>query len=271
MLLKLDVCVASHKGDRQYQQDRCAVLNHPMYPSIYMAVVADGMGGSTGGAEAASQVLFSAKDYFERYRPKSDSSIELLNAIMDSGHRLIRAGRFIQDTEPHSTAAILLLQDDEAMWAHAGDSRIFYFTQNHLESFTEDHSVVAELLRQEKITEEQSLVHPHRSMLLSCLGAQKEPIITITEPIKIKPNDKFMMCSDGIWGYFLQSEIEQAMVNNEPKAAAQFLFKKARERAGGYGDNLSIISIKIAEVEEDESQQMKDFNEFFKDPAANLS
>lgn len=265
MLLKLDVCVATHKGDRQYQQDRCAMLTHPLYPSIYLAVVADGMGGSTGGAEAASQVLFSAKDYFERYRPKSDSPAELLNSIMDSGHRLIRAGRFIQDTEPHSTAVLLLLQDDEAIWAHAGDSRMFYFTDNRLSTVTEDHSVVAELLRQNKITEAQSLVHPHRSMLLSCLGAQKEPQLTIGEKIKIKTNDKFVLCSDGIWGYFLKSEIEQAVVNNEPKPASQFLFNKARDRAGGYGDNISIITIKVKDLGVDENEQMNDFNEFFND------
>lgn len=263
MLLKLDTCIATHKGDRQYQQDRCALLTHPSVPSLYMAVVADGMGGSTGGAEAAAQVVFTAKDLFERFRPKSDSTKDLLENILMVSHKMIRAGRFISDTEPHSTAVILLLHGGEAQWAHAGDSRCFYINGGKLKEMTEDHSVVGELLRQKKITEAQALVHPHRSLLLSCLGSSKEPVFTFSQPIKIQPHDKFMLCSDGIWGYFLVSEIEQTLTLNEPKPAAQSLFKKARERADGHGDNLSIISIKVTDLILDEEESMKGFSEFF--------
>lgn len=263
MLMKLDTCIATHKGDRQYQQDRCGFFTHPMAPSLYMAVVADGMGGSTGGAEAAAQVVFTAKDLFDRYRPKSDTPSDLLSNILTVSHKMIRAGRFISDTEPHSTAVILLLQDGQAYWAHAGDSRVFYMSNHQFVAMTDDHSVVGELLRHQKITEAQALVHPHRSMLLSCLGSSKEPMYSFSPPTKIAANDKFMLCSDGVWGYFLVNEIEQTIANNDPKPAAQILFRKARERAGGHGDNLSIITIKVSDLVMDDEEQMKDFKAFF--------
>ena len=122
-----EACVAKHTGDRTEQQDRAAVFAHPTRKGTLMAVLADGMGGHSGGAMAAEQVILKAKQNFEAFAPASESPEELLRSIIDEAHIVIKLTRFTSEQDPHSTAVVFMMQQGKAYWAHCGDSRMYHF------------------------------------------------------------------------------------------------------------------------------------------------
>ncbi|MDX9944368.1 MAG: protein phosphatase 2C domain-containing protein, partial [Azonexus sp.] len=112
MPLTVDACAATHQGDRKEQQDRVAILAHPRFKGMAIAVVADGMGGHTGGALAAEQVLHTARTNLDAFFPAEESPQGMLKNSMLEAHTLIKASRFMNEKEPHSTAVMLLMQPD---------------------------------------------------------------------------------------------------------------------------------------------------------------
>jgi len=137
-----EACVAKHTGDRTEQQDRAAVFAHPTRKGTLMAVLADGMGGHSGGAMAAEQVILKAKQNFEAFAPASESAPDLLRSIVDEAHIVIKLTRFTSEQDPHSTAVVFMMQPDRADWAHCGDSRFYHFRNGVLVTRSVDHSLV---------------------------------------------------------------------------------------------------------------------------------
>ena len=244
-----------HKGDREYQQDQVALLSHPRVNGCVLAVVADGMGGRSGGRKASDQVMLTARQLFERYSPDTDDAAALLQHIVQDAHIVIRLTALAAEQEPHSTiAAFVINPRGDCHWVHSGDSRIHHFRHGRQVARTSDHSYVQALIDRGEITEEQARTHPHANMLVGCLGAENDPPATPHLIAQLQPGDTVMACSDGVWHHFVQEEL--AMVLNElsPREATEFLIGKARTRAGGLGDNLSLVIVKI-EAPADEKQE----------------
>lgn len=254
MPLTIDACVAQHIGDRKEQQDRAGLYQHPRQPKIVLAVVADGMGGHTGGSLAAEQVTHTAKTNLEQFSPSAESGEALLEAALREAHLLIRGGRFVNEQEPHSTGVMLLLQPRgdglEAHWAHCGDSRLYYFRGSQRVARTTDHSYVEELLRAGTITTEQAAVHPQRNMLVTSLGGSERPRIDRGCAERLLAGDSFILCSDGLWAYFRDAEMGVILASFSAREAAETLLKRARERSAGKGDNCTLVILKLVEVAE---------------------
>ena len=116
MPITIDACVAQHQGDRKEQQDRVALVPHPKGGGVALAVVADGMGGHTGGVLAAQQVIHTARNNLEQYSAREESAQSMLESILSESHMLIKASRFMNEKDPHSTAVMLLLQPGKVSW-----------------------------------------------------------------------------------------------------------------------------------------------------------
>ena len=115
-----------HRGDRAYQQDQVDVLKHERVTGCVLAIVADGMGGKSGGRKAADQVLLTAKQIFDRFVPSEDDASEMLKQLIKESHLMIKLTAITAEEEPHSTvAAYLLTPDLQCAVAHAGDSRVY--------------------------------------------------------------------------------------------------------------------------------------------------
>lgn len=248
MPLIIETCVARHVGDRIEQQDRAAVFEHPALRGTMMAVLADGMGGHTGGSLAAEQVLARARENFEGFRPASETPEQLLEGIINEAHLLIRLARFTTEKEPHSTAVALLLRPDRIHWAHCGDSRLYHFRDRQKISRSRDHSLVAELERRGRIAEGAAERHPRRNVLLSCLGSDRDPLVELGQPVAPVAGDSFLLCSDGLWAHFRDFELADAIASRSARGAAESLVDTARKRAGGSGDNISLVIVKLAEA-----------------------
>lgn len=245
MAISIDSCAAMHIGDRSEQQDRLAIFPHPSRAGCMLAVLADGMGGHSGGAMAAEQVVLKARQNFSGYAPSSESPSEFLRGVIEDAHVIIKLTRFTSEQDPHSTAVVFMLRPGHADWAHCGDSRLYHFRHGGLVARTPDHSLVEELIRSGRLTPEQAETHPQRNLLLSCLGAERDPRIEIGGTPALQAGDAFLLCSDGLWAYFDDEELGRTLLEQDARGAARTLIDAARARAQGMGDNISLAVIKV--------------------------
>ncbi|HEU4620977.1 MAG TPA: protein phosphatase 2C domain-containing protein, partial [Burkholderiaceae bacterium] len=212
-----------------------------------LAIVADGMGGRTGGALAAEQVISTARNLFEDFNPEHQSVNQLLGDIVREAHTIIQLTAVTAEKEPHSTIVAMVLQPNQVNWAHVGDSRLYYFKHNQLEFRTTDHSYVEHLVRNGKITREAAATHRMGHVLTSALGTDKPPIIDFGEARELECGDSFLLCSDGLWHYFTEEELAQTIVSQSPRGASEALIENARYRARGKGDNCTFAIVKLVD------------------------
>lgn len=235
-----------HKGDRDYQQDQVALLSHPRIAECMLGIVADGMGGRSGGRKASDQVMMTAKQLFERYAPDTDDAVAMLKQLLEEAHTVIKLTAISAEQEPHSTlAAFLINPGGDCHWVHVGDSRIYHFRGAKLITRTIDHSYVQTLVDKGELTEEEANVHPQSNILMGCLGTEEAPPMSQHYIPHLGPGDSLIACSDGVWHYFSPSEMGSALSMLSPREATEFLIQKARSRAHGSGDNLSLVIVKL--------------------------
>ncbi|MDR3323115.1 MAG: protein phosphatase 2C domain-containing protein [Zoogloeaceae bacterium] len=251
MALKLDACIAQHQGDRKEQQDRVALVAHGRTPGACLAIVADGMGGHTGGAQAAEQVVHSISSAFQEWGIKNDAR-QLIEGCLHEAHAMIKTSRYLNEKDPHSTAVILItLPDGRCLWSHCGDSRLYCFRGAELLTRTVDHSYVEHLVRLGKITPEMAETHPNRNILLTSLGGKDLPKVDFcdlaTLHTQLRDGDSFLLCSDGLWAYFSEQELGEIISTSPAKVAAAKLVELARKRGDGKGDNVSVALLKFGQ------------------------
>ena len=166
-----------------------------MYVRAPVFVVADGMGGAQAG-EVASRLAVEA---FEQGLPDSGSPEErLADRVREANRRIHELSH--ADHERHgmgTTLTAAYLDDSHLAIAHVGDSRAYLFRDGELQRLTQDHSLVGELVRKGKLTEEQAEEHPQRSIITRALGPEASvEVDTWTYPVK--DGDILLLCSDGL-------------------------------------------------------------------------
>lgn len=246
--LRLQAATGIHRGDRQYQQDQVAVFAHPHHNRCLLAVVADGMGGKSGGRKAADQVLLTTQQLFERFAPDSEDPAELLRQVCSEAHLMIKLTAISAEEEPHSTLAMFLVMPDlQCYWLHTGDSRIYWVREGQFLQRSFDQSYVQRLVDEGQLTEADAQSHPQSNLLTACLGTQQDPTPVETQIGVLRPGDTLMVCSDGLWHYFNNRELATVLSGLAPREAAELLVNKARLRAQGGGDNLSLAIVRLVE------------------------
>ena len=251
MPIRIEAGTGQHIGDRTEQQDRLLIIPSKKEPGVVLAVVADGMGGHTGGAMAAQQVVSTAQQIFENYSTKDETPQKLLTSLVHESHLIITLSSYTSEQEPHSTVVAMLLQKDRADWAYVGDSRLYHFHGQPLVQRTIDHSYVEQLYKEGKITAAEKETHPNKNILVHCLGGQNPPLIDFGSTDKLEPNDCFILCSDGLWAYFTEIELGAILSSCAPRVASEQLIALARERGAGHGDNVSLAIIKLTYFEDE--------------------
>jgi PPM family protein phosphatase len=243
---RIAAITALHKGDRAYQQDQVEILVHDRVEGCMLAVVADGMGGKSGGRKAADQVLLTSHQIFERFVPSKDDAAELLRQLVTESHLMIKLTAMSAEEEPHSTVAAFAITPGLVCdVVHAGDSRVYHFRGTELLKRTTDHSFVQRLIEEGKLTEEAANTHPQSNLLTGCLGTQQEPPVALWKLGTLEVGDTLLACSDGLWHYFSPKELGAIVSGLPPREASEMLMNKARQRARGSGDNLSLALVRV--------------------------
>ena len=207
-------------------------------------VVADGMGGAQAG-EVASRLAIEA---FQHELPESGTPEERLAACVRAANRTI----YEMSRSEHERAGMgttltaAYLDDDDLAIAHVGDSRAYLFRDQTLRRLTEDHSLVEELVRRGKLTEEQAAEHPQRSIITRALGPEPDvEVDTWTYPVQ--SGDVLLLCSDGLTSMISEEQIAQILSSTPSlEGAAQRLIAAANE-AGGR-DNITVVLFSLEEV-----------------------
>ena len=247
---RLTATTGIHRGDRAYQQDQVEIIAHHRIPGCLLGVLADGMGGKSGGRKAADQVLLTAQQLFERYAPSRDDAAETLKQLVLEAHLMIKLTAITSEEEPHSTVAAFLLSPSlDCHVVHAGDSRLYHFRGADMLSRTVDHSYVQRLIDEGQINEEEANVHPQSNLLTGCLGTHQDPPLSHQHLGQLEIGDTLLACSDGLWHYFTPRELGAIVHALPPREASEMLVSKARQRARGGGDNLSLALLRVDAID----------------------
>ena len=214
------------------------------YASAPVFVVADGMGGAQAG-EVASQMVV---EEFSAGLPQAGSPEERLSVVIQKANQEIHA-RSRNDAASAgmgTTVTAAYLDEDAVVLAHVGDSRGYLLRDGELSRLTEDHSLVEELLRGGKLTEEEALEHPQRSVITRALGI--EPIVEIdTWTYPLQAGDVVLLCSDGLTSMLSEPHVRQVLVESRTLDEAADRLIAAANEAGGR-DNITVVLFRVAFV-----------------------
>ncbi|MDR1922457.1 MAG: serine/threonine-protein phosphatase [Candidatus Adiutrix sp.] len=230
---------ASRKGRRAEQQDRFLVL----YASgALFLLVADGLGGHSGGARAAEIVKKTARKMFLK-EPLAPAE-SLFPAFMRQAWEHLRAEEARRTgLELRSTAVLIRLRGrGQAEWAHVGDSRLYLFNpEGELRQRTRDHSLATLAVFNGDMTEEEARRHPDRSILYQCLGGEKppKPLLGRAEP-PLEDGSLVLVCTDGFWEHVEPGRewFGQGRLADRVKAT----LAEAEKRAGQEADNATLLA-----------------------------
>jgi PPM family protein phosphatase len=208
--------------------------------------VADGMGGAQAG-EVASRI---AAESFEPAIRGDESGEAYLRSIAETANRRIHsiAQRDSTRSGMGTTLTAALVEDDEVSIAHVGDSRAYVYRDGNLRLLTSDHSLVEELRRQGRLTDEQAEDHPQRSIITRALGPE-DAVEVDTMTFSARPGDVFLLCSDGLTTMIKDDRIAEILATaDDLDAAVDQLVREANE-AGGR-DNITAVAFRLAEAED---------------------
>ena len=208
-------------------------------------VVADGMGGARAG-EVASRIAIEA---FESGLDDSGSPEErLAGRVREANRRIYERSRTELGREGMwTTLTAAYLDDGSVAIAHVGDSRAYLFRDGELTRLTQDHSLVDELVRRGKLTQEQAAEHPQRSIITRALGPEPDvEVDTWTYPVR--RDDVLLLCSDGLTSMVPEPLIAEILgAEDSLDRAGDRLIEQANE-AGGR-DNITVVLVRVEEVE----------------------
>jgi serine/threonine protein phosphatase PrpC len=234
----------SHRGRRRRHNEDAYVVQPPLF------AVADGMGGAKAG-EVASAL---AADAVQESGNDGESGEARVAALIEEANRRVfrRASEDREASGMGTTMTVALVEGDEVAIGHVGDSRAYLIRDGRLEQLTDDHSLVAELVRSGKLTPEEAETHPQRSVITRALGTEADVDVD-TFSVQSAPGDLFLLCSDGLTSMVDDETILDAVERNRADLdqAAKALINAANR--GGGEDNITVVFFEVdggAEPEE---------------------
>ncbi len=235
----------SDPGRRRRRNEDAYVLEPPLF------AVADGMGGAQAG-EIASRIAASVlRDSADR--PGEDTVAML---IQEANRRVYEAAATDESRSGMGTTiTAALVEDGTVRIGHVGDSRAYRIRDGRLEQLTEDHSLVAELVRSGRLSPEEADVHPQRSVITRALGTDPDVDVD-TFTVETRPGDVFMICSDGLTSMVDDQAILDIVERNRVSLnqVARALVDAANK--GGGEDNITIVAFEIGDPATGETEAM---------------
>ena len=229
----------SHIGQRDENQDRLAILESPDDGSRLL-VVADGLGGHTGGLLAAETIVATAERCWCSHYPEQSPDGFLKLLVRECHNAVRRAGRE-QGLDAHSTIAALLLQDGQAISVHVGDSRVMQYSERSFIDRTLDHSVAQLHALRGIISDDEIAEHPDQNKLFAQIGGPTAPQPEIKR-WDLSEGRRFVLCSDGFWGIFRHDEIVRLLMSDDPEAELKHRFEHKLRQLKHHDNTTAILA-----------------------------
>src|SRR5438477_12313483 len=212
------------------------------HPGGRLMIVADGMGGHRGGATASRLAGETVKAQYlgsETY----DIGQALREALTRANARIFTEAQANPDLRGMgTTTSALVVKDNKAWFAHVGDSRIYLVRDNEIRQITEDHSLVASMVREGLLTAKEAETHPRRNVLQRSMGVAEDVEIDVQGPFDLQEGDTFILCSDGLHGLVKEPELKDVAKLDIDQAADEFV-RLALTR--GAPDNVTVIVARV--------------------------
>ena len=206
-------------------------------------VVADGIGGFEAGEVASSLAVDVLKDLHP--------DVPFKAAIGEANRRIVAAGRGDEKLSGMGTTVVAIRfggtpREPVAEVAHVGDSRAYLMRGGDMIPITEDHSLVAELVRSGDLTRDQAAEHPQKNLITRALGADEEVDVD-TAILPIEAGDRILLCSDGLSDMVSETGISEILADSpdDPERAARVLLSAALDAGGN--DNITIVIVDVKE------------------------
>ncbi|WP_292043995.1 PP2C family protein-serine/threonine phosphatase [Massilia sp. UBA6681] len=241
--MQFSVYQQTHIGGRKVNQDR---MGYSFTRDALLLVLADGMGGHMAGEIAATIALQTLSMMFRmQAKPYVKKPERFLEEALNQAHWdiLAYAERHKLPETPRTTVVACLVQHNCAVWAHCGDSRLYWVRRNQVLARTRDHSHLEYLIERGKALESERNTHPDRNKLYNCLGAGQAPKIDISRQASLEPGDTLLLCSDGLWGMLPETEIVHRLSTSTIVQAVPDMVAMAAAIGGARADNTTALAI----------------------------
>ncbi|CAN5176193.1 hypothetical protein BH11MYX1_BH11MYX1_04250 [soil metagenome] len=206
-------------------------------------VVLDGMGGANAGDVASQTARDAIRDFVIEQRGTMEPKALLEAAFVHGSASVFSKAQASREHHGMGTTVVgcLVLDPTRAVIAHVGDSRGYLLRNGRIQMLTRDHTIVEELVGRGLLTPEEAERHPHKNVLSRNLGAKPDAKVDVTE-VALKPGDRLLLCSDGLYGYASVEAIQYLLGSGDaPEHVARDLIDLALR--GGGGDNVTTIVI----------------------------
>ena len=248
MLRVAEQYAGSDTGRQRRANEDSLLARSPLF------VIADGMGGAQAG-EVASRL---AVESFQSGLPDSSAPelalAELAQAANARIHELSHASS--EHAGMGTTLTAVYVTEDDVAIAHVGDSRAYCLRDGELLRLTDDHSLVDELLRQGRLTPEEAVEHPQRSVITRALGP--EGIVEVdTRSFRGRGGDVYLLCSDGLTTMISEEEVTAVLLAHPRLHDAGEALIAAANEAGGR-DNITVVLIRLEEVDAGQLQHARE-------------
>jgi PPM family protein phosphatase len=198
--------------------------------------VCDGMGGAQAGEVASALASETLAAEVAAGQPLL-AAAEAANTAVYA-----RASGDVDHSGMGTTLTAFVLEAAVAHFVHIGDSRAYLLREGELQQLSDDHSLVGEMVREGRLTEEEAATHPHRSILSRALGT--EPSVRIDEfEVDLRGGDVLLLCSDGLSGVVDAVQLAKALGRSDPDEAARRLIAEARKQGGP--DNITAVVVRL--------------------------
>ena len=218
--------------------------------------VADGIGGHEGGEVASRMAIKGLSQIIqERFSVSDDTPTHGISSESDAvksalNHAFTLANKTIRQAAAGNpalfnmgtTMTALVFREKTAYLAHVGDSRAYRLRSGELTQVSEDHTVVAEQVRAGLLTAGQARTTPYRHIITRALGIDAKIVID-QGAIEVRPDDTFLLCTDGLTEMVEDEQIRRILSNAPPREAAELLVREANARGGV--DNITVVVVQV--------------------------
>jgi protein phosphatase len=229
--------------------------NYYVSPDQRVFAVADGMGGAVGGAKASKLAVEAIEKHWKSTPPPMDDRDEiqtwLLNAVNAANDAVWHEAEEDAAVRGMGTTIVVAVQSDDSkiQIAHVGDSRAYLLRDGKPALLTNDHSVVQEMVRAGRLTEEQARINPYKNLITRCLGHEEKVEVDHT-PVDVRARDWIVLCSDGLPTVLRDEQIcDVVSKKEEPDVVCDELVKQTLD--GGAPDNVTVVAIQYLDGNSD--------------------
>ncbi len=234
---------------RKENQDNFAIVEGEKFT---LFTVADGMGGVHGGAEASATAIAALRYAFQG--STDQLTLKKLDHVLKCANEIIFSiGDGSSELSGMGTTIVAVgITSKELLLAHVGDSRAYLVRDGSLIKLTTDHTLVQDLVATGSLSATQAAKHPISHVLTRSLGPCADVSVECAQlPDFLKPNDKLVICSDGLYGMLCSEEIVTAVTSLNPEQATNYLINRANQCGGT--DNITVIVVAV-DVESADAQ-----------------